>query len=168
MRVRLLPRSVWALAIGAAVATLVALSAPAASAAQQDVFVAEMTGAQVVGDQGDPDGTGTAVITTDRAAGTLCAVIHTENVTEEAPIYNPIFGILLLNVGPPPVTDPGAVAVVLSSAVSTNPDFEGCHSVSAELIKEMGKYPERFFVQINTGIFDGGAVRGQLTEAPKT
>jgi hypothetical protein len=51
--------------------------------------LAEMSGAEVVSGPGDPDGTGTAMITTDRQAGTVCAVIHTEDVTEEEP-YNPV------------------------------------------------------------------------------
>ena len=162
MRIHDLRRSIRAVVTGGVVAALLVIGAPPASADQERVYVAEMTGAQVLPDPGDPDGTGTAVITTDSKAGTLCATIHTENVTEEEP-YNPIFSILLLDVGPLP-TDPGAIVMVLSAAETTNPDFEGCRSASSDLIKLIRKFPQRFFVQVHTFAFSDGAIRGQLTE----
>jgi hypothetical protein len=167
MRSYVLRRALLPVVTGAVVAALVVIGAPAASADQQRVYVAEMSGDQTVPDPGDPDGTGTAVITTDSKAGTLCAMIHTENVTEDEP-YNPIFGIVLFNVGSDPLPGhPGAVAMVLSAAETTNPDFEGCRSASSDLIKEIRRFPHRFYVQVNTFAFTGGAIRGQLTEVAK-
>jgi hypothetical protein len=84
-------RSIRAVLTGGVVAALLVIGAPPASADQERVYVAEMTGAQVLPDPGDPDGTGTAVITTDSKAGTLCATIHTENVLSAAETTNPDF-----------------------------------------------------------------------------
>jgi hypothetical protein len=156
--------SIRAILTGGVVAALLVIGAPAVSADQAQVYAAEMTGSQVVPGPGDPDGTGTALITLDSSAGTLCASVHTENVTEVEP-YSPIFSILLFDVGPQPLPDhPGAVALTISGAETTNPDFEGCRAVSADLIKLIRKFPERFFVQVHTVPWTEGAIRGQLTE----
>jgi hypothetical protein len=167
MRARTTRRTLLPVLIAALVGGLMGVGAPAASAGQQTVYIVEMSGDQVVSGPGDPDGTGTAVLTLDKAAGTVCASIHTENVTEADP-FNPRFGIVLHDIGPVPLPgSPGAAVAVLSAAYTPDPDFEGCTALSAEAIKQIQKYPDRFFVQVNTELYDEGAIRGQLVEAPR-
>jgi hypothetical protein len=165
MRTHVSPRSVRAVVTGGVMAALMGIAASPAFADQQQVFVAQMSGAEVVPPPGDPDGTGTAVITTDREASTVCVDIHTENVIDPGDPYGIISGIVIMNVGAyPSPSDPGAIAVVFSTW-HTSPEFEGCRPVAPDLIKEMRKYPHRFSVEVSTLAYVGGAVRGQFTEA---
>jgi hypothetical protein len=167
MRTHVLPRAVRAILIGGTTVALVMIGAPVASADQVRAYVAELTGSEVVPGPGDPDGAGTATITIDRRAQTLCAVIHHENVVSEDP-YAPIEAIVLLNFGPERVPDyPGAFALMLWNTWTLDADIEVCVAISPELIKQIEKDPSLFNVQINGGFYASGAISGRLTEAPK-
>ena len=53
---------------------------------------------------------------------------------------------------PPTSGDPGTSA--------------GCVDVASTLLQEITKHPIRFYVNIHTGDFKDGALRGQLHRAP--
>ena len=55
-------------------------STPGALADQQTVFTVQMSGDQVIGFPGDPDGSGTATITVNHKTEQVCLDVDTTNV----------------------------------------------------------------------------------------
>jgi CHRD domain-containing protein len=100
---------------------------------------------------GDPDGFGSASFTFD--GGQVCfgitvaniatptaAHIHRGGKKENGPIVVPLV--------PPTAGDPGASS--------------GCVAISDALAAEIKDHPERFYANVHTTDFPGGAIRGQL------
>jgi hypothetical protein len=58
-----------------------------------------------------------------------------------------------------PAGAPGPIEFGLETPTPTS---AGCVAVSPELAKELIQNPERFYVNVHTPLFRGGAVRGQL------
>lgn len=58
-----------------------------------------------------------------------------------------------------PAGEPGPIEFGLATPTPTS---AGCVTVSPELAKELIQNPERFYVNVHTPLFRGGAVRGQL------
>jgi CHRD domain len=101
---------------------------------------------------GDPDGRGGATvqiagdqvcfgITVDNLATPVAAHIHAAGPNRNGPI--------VVTLAPPAAGDPGASS--------------GCATVAdAELLERILNHPNRFYVNVHTGPFPNGAVRGQL------
>ena len=118
-------------------------------------FEVMLTGAAERPGPGDPDGSGTAMITLNQGHGTIRFDITVENIT------------------PPPVgahihlansNDPGPVVVPL-----TPPDATGHSSgevnVDPDLIKAIRQNPENYYINVHTlPLYAAGAVRGQLSK----
>lgn len=98
-------------------------------------------------------GTGTAVVTVDRAAGTVCFTVTTENVALpllSAHIHQAAAG----QVGPPVVT--------LFESVSTPSVGPTCVSdVDKSLLKDIMRSPQDYYINVHNAIFPNGALRGQ-------
>jgi hypothetical protein len=106
---------------------------------------------------GDPDGQGGAtIVTTDtqlcfgvavRGIQTPIALhVHKGRRNQNGPIVVPLTPI-------PTTGDPGASA--------------GCVTVASDLLANITKHPHRYYVNIHTGDFPNGALRGQLHRAPR-
>jgi hypothetical protein len=101
---------------------------------------------------GDPDGRGGATVTID---GTdLCYGITVKNLDD--PVLAHIHrgakrenGPIVVPLNEPSEGDPGASS--------------GCTTVSAQLAAAIRSKPRRYYVNVHTGAFPGGAVRGQLS-----
>ena len=137
-----------------AVAVLVAaliLAAPAGAAVKR--LEANLSGAQETAPGGDPDGTGTAKLRLDRARGRVCYTIRVRNIDDvvAAHIHRGRRGVA------------GDIVVDLIGAPRSGSRFTGCtEDVSKRLIRRILRRPRRFYVNVHTGDFPGGAVRGQL------
>lgn len=116
-------------------------------------FVVMMAGAQEAPGPGDPDGSGVAYLWLNQGQGTIEYELEVENIGTNvtgAHIHRAAAG------------SPGPVVVPLSAPVSGS--SSGTAMVDADLIKEIRKYPERFYVNVHTSQFPAGAVRGQLSK----
>ena len=137
-----------------AVAVLVAaliLAAPAGAAVKR--LEANLSGAQETAPGGDPDGTGTAKLRLDRARGRVCYTIRVRNIDDvvAAHIHRGRRGVA------------GDIVVELIGAPRSGNRFTGCtEDVRRGLIRAILRRPRRYYVNVHTGDFPGGAVRGQL------
>jgi hypothetical protein len=140
---------VLTIAAGALLAGCASSSAPRANLA------ATLTGLQEVPGPGDPDGTGTAEVDVDPAAGRLCWNLYVRQIdaATAAHIHHGAAGAA----GPPVVTltTPGA-----------DGHSEGCLPVDEILGRRIAVQGYQFYVNVHTAAFPGGAVRGQLRGSP--
>lgn len=121
-----------------------------AGAASAKTLRASMDGRQEV-PKGDPDGRGSAVITTDRARGRVCFRITMTKVGTVAAghIHKGARG------------KAGGVVVSLFAKPTGRPS--GCaKGVSKALIRDLERNPSRYYVNVHNARHPGGAVRGQL------
>jgi len=120
-------------------------------------LVAALTGAAEV-PPADPDGSGLAAVTVDRDTLQVCAVLNVANIDPAilAHIHRGVAGVI----GP----------IVIDLPVPTAGSANGCTTgLSAALLDEIVNNPAGFYVNVHTGTFTGGAIRGQLqVAAPAT
>jgi hypothetical protein len=100
---------------------------------------------------GDPDGSGGAVVTIDGT--TLCFGITVKNIDQPVAAH--------IHSGKK--HDNGSVVVPLTQPSTGDPGASsGCVTVAAPLAAEIAAHPKRFYVNVHTVAYPGGAVRGQL------
>lgn len=131
-----------------------ALAGPLTGAATADdggrPLSAEMTGAQEAPGPGDPDGSGTAVMTVNPGQTEICytlTVSMVENVTA-AHIHRAPVGVA----GP----------VVVPLVAPTTGTSTACASVTRQLGLDILMNPADYYVNVHSIAFPAGAVRGQL------
>ena len=111
-------------------------------------FTVTMTGAEEVPGPGDPDGTGTAVITINRGQQRVCWDITVSGVDPITAAH--------IHIGLDGQGFAGNIVVHL------DPDT-GCTTVTdASLLDALLKAPQAFYVNVHNAAFPGGALRGQL------
>lgn len=113
-------------------------------------LTASLTGAAEVPGPGDPDGSGSAVITVNHGQAQVCWEL---SVTGIAPAT-------AAHVHVNPVGVPGPVVVPLSPPTSGT--SSGCTDVSPDLAKAILKNPEGYYVNVHNAEYPAGALRGQL------
>jgi len=114
-----------------------------------EMLHAVLTGDAEVPDPGDPDGTGTAMVTLEPDAGRVCYEIDVENIGEPgaAHIHTGAAGT-----AGPPVVDFDLPNNGLSACVDADP----------ETIRAISGAPSEYYVNVHNAEFGAGAVRGQL------
>lgn len=145
----------------ALVLALVALARPvaAAPALQTMELMAELRGgAEEVPTPGDPDGTGTAMITLDMGSGQISYTINASNITLPAAAAH-------IHEGERGVAGPVVVPLTPPAADGT---VTGTAPVDAALMQRIQQNPAGFYVNVHTSDFPNGAVRGQLMMAGDT
>jgi len=104
---------------------------------------------------GDPDGSGTALVTLNPGQREVCFRIEVANITL------PAIGAHI-HAGPAGVAGPVVVPFVAPGADGTS---SGCTSnVDRNLILAILRNPAAYYVNVHTTDFPGGAVRGQLSK----
>jgi hypothetical protein len=134
-----------------ALAAALVLATPAGAAVKR--LEANLTGAQEAPAAGDTDGSGTAKLRLNREKKTVCYTIRVKNIGDvvAAHIHRGAKGVA------------GGIEVELIGQPKSGTTFTGCqHGVSRSLIREISKHPRRFYVNVHTMAFQGGAIRGQL------
>jgi hypothetical protein len=122
------------------------------------VFTATLAGENEVPTPGDPDGTGTAIITlsrTEDGLGLVCFQLNVSGLTLPAAAAH-------IHRGEEDVAGP---VVVPFSAPDANGVAQGCTSnVNRFVLNEIATRPWAFYVNVHTSDFPAGALRGQLDE----
>ena len=115
-------------------------------------FTAQMSGANET-PAGDPDGTGTALVRLNLTEGLVCFHLTVANIDKPvaAHIHRGAAGVA------------GPVVVPFVAPDATSGQSKGCVSADPALIQEIQSNPSGFYVNVHTGPFPGGAVRGQLS-----
>jgi hypothetical protein len=100
-------------------------------------------------------GTGTATITIDRNARTVCYAITTQNVA---------LPLLAAHIHEAPAGQTGPVVVPLFTSPVNSAAASGCVTdVDKNLLKDILRNPEEYYVNVHNATFPNGAVRGQLS-----
>ncbi len=140
-------------AVGAVMTASGALADPKAA-----TFTIQLSGAEEVcptapGTCGGP-GTGTATITIDRNARTLCYAITTQNVA---------LPLAAAHIHVAPAGQAGPVVVPLLGEPVNATTVAACLSdLDKNLLKDIIRNPENYYVNVHNAPFPNGAVRGQL------
>ena len=129
------------------------LTFSAASAARKPVtktFHVALTG-EAESPAGDPVATGTATVKITAAKGKVCYQLSAKNLPRAvaAHIHRGKAGVA------------GNVVVPLNTPNAAG-NSKGCAKASKALLRGMVKSPSAFYVNIHTGEFPNGAIRGQL------
>lgn len=147
-------------ALAVMMAALAAVSASSALADEKTAtFTIQLSGAAEVCPTapetcGGP-GTGTATITIDRNAGTVCYAITTQNVA---------LPLLAAHIHEAPAGQAGPVVVPLFTSPVNSATTSGCVTdVNKNLLKDILRNPEEYYVNVHNAPFPNGAVRGQLS-----
>jgi len=149
-------RSAPLVLLSAAALAAVALAAPATAAGQP--LDAQLLGANEVGTDGDPDGSGTADITLNRGTRQVCFEITVADLDP----------VILGHIHQGAAGQNGRVVVDFDL---TQADFivvdgtgtaSGCTTVARALAKKIAKDSDGYYVNIHTEEFPAGALRGQL------
>jgi CHRD domain-containing protein len=102
----------------------------------------------------DTDGSGTAKLRLDAAKKRVCFTIRVKNVDDVFAAHIHAGGKNVAN---------GSIVVDLITSAAPGPKFTGCtKNVRKALIRKILKHPRRYYVNVHTMEFPGGAVRGQL------
>ena len=141
--------------------TLIATTAAAQPATQGGKrYTVQMTGAAEcnnagVCNLGDPDGSGTAVITVNKGQGRVCWDI---NVTGVEPI-----AAAHIHIGFAGIAFPNNIVVHLDAdSGCTTTVTPGGAPLSPALLDALMKAPQAFYVNVHNAPFPAGALRGQL------
>jgi len=138
-------------ALTLAMTSSVVASSPPSHAGR--VLHASLTGAAEV-PPADPDGSGTALIWVNYGQRRVCWQLNVTNITLPATAAHIHLGAVGVN---------GDVVVPLSPPDATGAS-SGCVKVLRSLAKNLIQHPGRYYVNVHTTDFPGGAIRGQLSK----
>jgi hypothetical protein len=140
-------------AVGAVMTASGALADPKTA-----TFTIQLSGAEEVcptapGTCGGP-GTGTATITIDRNARTLCYAITTQNVA---------LPLAAAHIHVAPAGEAGPVVIPLFTQPVNTATVAACLTgLDKNLLKDILRNPQNYYVNVHNAPFPNGAVRGQL------
>jgi Cu/Zn superoxide dismutase len=135
----------------AALAAALLVAVPASAKVKR--LEASMSGANEM-PAADPDGSGTAKLRLDAAKKKVCFTIKVRNIG----------GVVAAHIhkGGKSVAS-GPIVVPLIHMPESGTKFTGCEkNVKKKLIRAILKHPRRYYVNVHTGDFPAGAIRGQL------
>jgi hypothetical protein len=128
---------------------------PGAAGAHGTHLKAKMTGEQVVGEPGAPNGEGTAKIHLRKGKGDLCFNVKWSGIGSRkdlnAGIYSGATG------------ENGNEVVALVPQAEDNKGIEGCVDAKKRTLRKLNRNPHLFHVNVKTRSYPtDGAIRGQL------
>ena len=110
----------------------------------------DLSGAEEVPGPGDPDGSGFAELTLNQGQGTITYELTVSNIDPAMAAH--------IHEAPAGVAGPVVVTLVPPTSGSST----GVAVVDPELIKDIRKNPENYYVNVHNRTYPRGAVRGQL------
>lgn len=141
------------ISVVAALTALLMLSWALVANAEGNRLRASLSGDKEVGSEGDPNGSGTARIRLRPGSGKVCWTLTWKAISQPQAAH--------IHKGNKSVS--GDVAVNLFLVPQGGNKASGCESgVKRGLIRKIKNNPRNFYVNIHTGDFPAGAIRGQL------
>jgi LPXTG-motif cell wall-anchored protein len=131
---------------------VVAGAATASADAHLGNFTAELSGANAVGDPGDPDGAGLAVVAIDLDTSLVCFTITSDGI-------DPVVAAHIHEGG---ADVAGGVVVDFDWPNSLG---DGCVAGDTAVLAAIVADPGGYYVNVHTAEFAAGAIRGQLVGA---
>ena len=115
-------------------------------------FTATLTGAEETPNPGDPDGAGTALVNIDVDKRQVCFDVSVQRLDQ--PIATHIHEGEVGKAGP--------VVIPLTAPSSGDGSVKACTDAETGVLTRLTAQPGSFYVNVHTGRFPEGAVRGQL------
>ena len=115
---------------------------------------ATLTGAAEAPSRGDPDGTGTATVNLDVSKGEVCYEVSVQKV--DRPVG--------MHIHEGDAGKSGPVVVPLTTPSASDTTTKGCTQADRTLMGRIVGNPRGFYVNVHTGTYPQGAVRGQLSQ----
>jgi hypothetical protein len=141
-----------ALALAATTAVAVGVSSSIARAPATKPLFASMTGAAEVPGPGDTNGLGAASVVFT-GGNKICYSLVVNAIAKPVAAH--------IHAGKAGVA--GDVVVTLAQpAKGSNGTSAACVASTAEIVNKIKANPKNFYVNVHTGAFPGGAIRGQL------
>jgi hypothetical protein len=138
-----------------AVAVILAVASIAAADASGRKFTTELTGAAEVPGPGDPDGSGSATLRLNPGLEQVCWQIAVSDVEPITAAH--------IHVGASDVAGP-VVVPLFPPLPDAEGSSSGCISADRELILDILRNPENYYVNVHNAEFPAGALRGQLSK----
>jgi hypothetical protein len=134
------------------VSAMVVSLAPVSLADTVDQFTVPFSGEQVIPGPGDPDGEGGVFVTLGRNSGTFCFFANAANISPPLTAVQLHRGLR------------GQAGQVIQDlhGPSTDPHVSGCFNLGRDLIRDMSKNRNNYYIDIHNQEFPDGALRGQL------
>lgn len=135
-----------------------------AVAAPTRTFTTSLTGAEERPGPGDPNASGSATVTLSRpSARQICVSLSWTNVSgEDSNAANDAVAHAHIHEGPAGSPGPVVFTIFSNQSFATNKTHEMCGEASARLIQAIRHDPQNYYVNVHSGEYPGGAIRGQL------
>ena len=149
--------------IGTAATTGAAFSQPVAEGGRR--FMVSMDGAQECNTSGtcnvgDPDGTGTATMVINIGQQRICYELTVANIVLPASAAH-------IHVAPAGAAPAGNVVQGLIAPNAQGTSSDCIDDVDRDLLRAIISNPTNYYVNVHNSVYPGGAVRGQLSYAPR-
>ena len=115
------------------------------------LLTAELLGANEVPGPGDPDGSGTALVSVNPSDERLCYELNVAGIAPATAAH----------VHEAPAGTAGPVVVGLTP--HSDGSSSGCLTADKSLLKDIKKDPAEYYVNVHNAEFPAGALRGQLS-----
>ena len=123
-------------------------------AEQATRLTATLSGAAEAPTRGDPDGTGTATVNIDATKGNVCYDVSVRNL--DRPVG--------MHIHEAEVGKSGPIVVPLTPPTTGDTTSSGCVDADRTLLGRIAANPDDFYLNVHTGPYQQGAVRGQLSQ----
>lgn len=144
----------------AAACAAVALLAPAGASAHGTHLKATMTGEQVVGSKGSPNGAGVARTHVLKQKRKVCSKVRWSGIGTTKDLF---IGIYSGGAG-----ENGGLLVTLAEGQAESP-IEGCtRGLPGSTVRQIARHPKLYHLNVKTRAYpEDGAIRGQLRAVKK-
>ncbi len=157
-------RRTGALVVAMILCAIPVISAGTAWAKKSRQHSTSLSGAAEVPGPGDPNATGSATVTLSRSSQReICVTISWTNVSgEDTSTSNDAVTAAHIHRAPAGEAGPVVFTIFSGESLPTSGSRTMCGSASARLISAIQTHPEDFYVNLHSGEYPAGAIRGQL------
>jgi hypothetical protein len=109
-----------------------------------------LLGSEEVPGPGDTDGFGEVTLFLQPRLGQICFLLNVDGIDTATAAH--------IHEGEEGVAGP----IVVTLGAPTDGSSGGCVAVSSELIRDIKRHPDNYYVNVHNSLFPAGAIRGQL------